>query len=259
MSIQDDRIRAFAEAFRRRPLPPDIPEHLRPRTIADAYSLQRAVHEHLRAEGEARVGYKVGSTSAAGQRGFGLHEPVHAGIFASGNAASLADALSRPLARPSLECEIAFVLRADIDGNDPDLSDATIADAVGSCHIACEIIDNRYGDPLALGVPSLIADDFFHASFVIGPANPAWRTQDLGTADAALEIAGTRVTGNARDVLSAYAATRWLARSLAAQGTKLLAGEIVMTGSITVPTSVVPSARPIALSIGGFAPLSTSP
>jgi len=259
LSIQDDSICAFAEAFRRRPLPPDIPQHLRPRTIAAAYHLQRAVHEHLRAEGEARIGYKVSSTSAAGQRSFGLHEPVHGGIFASGKAPSLADALGRPLARPSLECEIAFVLRADIDGNDPDLSDETIAHAVGSCHIACEVIDNRYRDPLALGVPSLIADDFFHASFVIGPANPEWRTQDLGNTDAVLEIEGMRVVGNARDVLSAYAAPRWLARSLAEQGTRLRAGEIVMTGSITVPTSVVPSARPITLSIGVFAPLSTPP
>jgi 2-keto-4-pentenoate hydratase len=259
LSIQDDSIRAFVEARSRRPLPPEIPQHLRPRTIAESYRLQRAIHEHLRADGETRVGYKIGSTSAAGQRNFGLNEPVYAGIFASGNAPSLADALGRPLARPSLECEIAFILRADIDGNNAGLSDEKIADAVGSCHIACEIIDNRYGDPHAFGVPSLIADDFFHASFVIGPANPAWRTQDLANADAALDIDGMRVTGNASDVLSAYAATKWLARALAANGTKLRAGEIVMTGTITVPTAVAPSARPITLSITGFAPLSTAP
>jgi 2-keto-4-pentenoate hydratase len=259
LSIQGDSIRAFIEARGRRPLPPEIPQLLRPRTISEGYSLQRAIHEHLRADCEQRIGYKVGSTSAAGQRGFGLQEPVYAGIFASGNAPSRADALARPLARPSLECEIALILRADIDGSDPDLSDANIADAVESCHIACEIIDNRYGDPLALGVPSLIADDFFNDSIVIGPANPAWRAQDLANADATLDIDGIRVAGNARDVLSAYASTCWLARSLAAYGIKLLAGEIVMTGSITVPTAVVPSARPITLTISGFAPLSTAP
>lgn len=68
-----------------------------------------------------------------------------------------------------------------------------------------------------------------------------------------------RVTGNARDVLSACASTHWLARSLAAHGIKLRAGETVMTGSIIVPTAAVPSVRPITLSISGFAPLSTAP
>ena len=98
------------------------------------------VHDRVAATGDSRVGWKVGSTSAAGQRGFGLTEPVYAGLFASNRSLSLGDALSRPLTRPSLECEIAVVLQQGLDGSE---SDRSVMDAIGACHIACEIIDIR--------------------------------------------------------------------------------------------------------------------
>src|SRR5262249_25867975 len=152
----------------------------RPATIDDGYRLMHAVHDRVEARGDARIGWKVGSTSAAGQRGFGLTEPVYAGLFASNRSPSLGEALSRPLTRPSLECEIAVVLRQGLEGSE---SDQSIKNAVAACHIACEIIDNRYGDPMAVGVPSLITDDFFQAGFVMGPENTAWRTQDVAGAE----------------------------------------------------------------------------
>jgi 2-keto-4-pentenoate hydratase len=198
MHMLAESVQAFAAARRRRPAWPGIEQRLRPASIADGYRLQREIHAHLAAAGDALLGWKVGSTSATGQRGFGLTEPVYAGLMASGCCKSLADALHRPMIRPSLECEIAFLLRGDLDGADPDLSLAAMMDAVGACHIACEIIDQRYGDPLELGVPSLIADDFFQAGFVVGPENTEWRTQDLATADGFIDIDGHRATGSAR-------------------------------------------------------------
>ena len=173
--MRQESIDAFVRARGQRPAWPGIDPALRPGTIADGYRLQAAIHDRLAAAGDARVGWKVGSTSAAGQRGFGLTEPVYAGLLASGRSASLTEALSRPLTRPSVECEILVVLRRDIDGADPALSAAAIPDAIGACHIGCEIIDGRYDDPASVGVPSLIADDFFQVGFVVGPENPAWR------------------------------------------------------------------------------------
>jgi 2-keto-4-pentenoate hydratase len=183
---------------------------------------------------------------------FGLTEPVYAGLFESGRAATLAEALARPLRAPSLECEIAFVLGSPLDGSD--LSDAALADAVAHCHIACEIIDNRYGTPLENGVPTLLADDFFHAGYVIGPENPDWRKQKLELVEASIVIDGKVTTGSATDVLSAFASLRWLSAKLAASA-PLAAGDIVLTGSITVPVPITLPARDVTLSIAGFAPL----
>jgi 2-keto-4-pentenoate hydratase len=259
MSLHEDSVQAFVNARAKRPSWAGIAEQFRPATIRDGYRLQQAIHAQLGAAGHPRVGYKIGSTSAAGQRTFGLAEPVYAGLFDSGRSPTLADALARPLVEPSLECEIALILQGNIDGADPDLSTERLADAVGSCHIACEIIDNRYGDPLALGVPSLIADDFFHEGFVIGAANPEWRDQDLASAEATMDIDGKRTLGTAHDVMSAFVALRWLARALAISGNSLHAGDIVMTGSITVPTRITLPAQAVTLSITGFAPLRLEP
>jgi 2-keto-4-pentenoate hydratase len=250
--MNQDSVLAFVEARGRRPGWPEIEAALRPATIAEAYRLQAAVHRVAVAQGDARVGWKVGSTSAAGQRGFGLQEPVYAGLFASGRSASLAEALNRPLTRPSLECEIAVVLRRDIDGAGTGLSVGSIMDAIGACHIGCEIIDNRYADPMAVGVPSLIADDFFQAGFVIGAENTWWRTQDLAVAEGFIDIDGQRRVGHARDVLSAFESLRWLAGALARNGLGLRAGEVVLTGTLVTPTPIALPARTVAMGITGF-------
>jgi 2-keto-4-pentenoate hydratase len=255
MSNVEHAVTSFIDARAARPHWPGVPTHLRPATITAAYRLQHAIHARLATQGIVRLGYKIGSSSAASQRPFGLEEPVYAGIFSDTCADTLTAALARPMVEPSLECEIAFQLRADIDGADPNLSPATIADAVGVCRVACEIIDRRYGDALAVGVPSLLADDFFHAGFVLGPVNPDWRRLDLRTLDGAIEIDGRRVTGNAADTLDALEATRWLARKLAAAGTRLCAGEIILTGTLMPPTPITLPTRAVALSITGFQPL----
>jgi 2-keto-4-pentenoate hydratase len=256
MSNLEDAVAAFVAARTARPHWPGVPAHLRPETIVDAYELQQAIHTRLATRGIARLGYKIGSSSPASQRPFGLHEPVYAGIFDDTRADTLAAAFARKLVQPSLECEIAFQMRTDVDGIDPNLSIATIADAIGACHIACEIIDRRYNDPIDVGVPSLIADDFFHAGFVLGEINPDWRKLDLHTLDGAIDIDGARVTGNAADTLDALEATRWLAGKLAAVGGRLRAGEIILTGTFTQPTAIILPARAVTLSITGFRPLS---
>jgi len=253
--MHQDSIEAFVSARGQRPAWPGIDEALRPKTIEDGYRLQNAIHDRLIAAGDARVGWKVGSTSASGQRGFGLSEPVYAGLFAGGRSANLAEALSRPLARPSVECEIAVVLRKDIDGADPGLSAATVTDAIGACHFGCEIIDSRYADPASVGVPSLIADDFFQVGFVVGAENADWREQDLTAVEGFIEIDGQRWDGSVRDVLTAFDSLLWLAKALARGGLSLHAGDIVLTGTLVPPRPVPLPARAVSMGITGFARL----
>jgi 2-keto-4-pentenoate hydratase len=255
IQMDQENVDAFVRARRLRPAWPGIDDRLRPTSIAEGYRLQDAVHARLAAAGDARVGWKVGSTSASGQRGFGLSEPVYAGLFASGRSTSLTEALSRPLTRPSVECEIGVVLRNDIDGADPALSITSVTDAIGACHIACEIIDSRYDDPASVGVPSLIADDFFQVGFVMGAENPDWRVQDLTIAEGFIEIDGQRWNGSVRDVMTAFDSLLWLARALARGRLSLHAGDIVLTGTLVPPKPVPLPARAVSMGISGFAPL----
>ena len=105
----------------------------------------------------------------------------------------------------------------------------------------------------------MLADDFFHAGFVLGAAHPGWRALPYGTLEGAIEIDGARTSGNAADTLDALTAMLWLARKLAESGTRLRAGEIVLTGSFTKPVPIVLPARLVTLTITGFEPLALSP
>ena len=244
----------FVAARRRRPQWHLPAADERPRTEAEGYRLQHAIHGALAAAGIERVGYKIGSTSVEGQRAFGLSEPIYAGIYDLTRAASLREALARPLTAPSLECEIAVVMGAGLDGGS-DLSDDALSAAVQSAHLACEVIDNRYGAPLEVGIPTILTDDFFHAAFVLGPAQDGWRDLLKRDLRGATEIDGSVVPGSTADVLRPLQSLRWLVQKLAAHGHRLAAGDIVLTGSLVKPTPVRLPARSVSIRVEGFGAL----
>jgi 2-keto-4-pentenoate hydratase len=244
----------FVAARRHRPDWHSLPPGERPRTEAEGYRLQHAIHGALAAAGIERVGYKIGSTSIEGQRALGLSEPIYAGIYDLTRAASLREALARPLNAPSLECEIAFVMGADLHGGSS-LSDDALREAVQSAHVACEVIDNRYGAPLEVGIPAILTDDFFHAAFVLGPSQDGWRELLKRDLRGATEINGSVVGGSTADVLKPFEALRWLVQKLAGHGHRLSAGEIVLTGSLVKPTPVSLPAQSVFIRVEGFGAL----
>jgi 2-keto-4-pentenoate hydratase len=225
--------------------------------MEEGYRLQKAIHERLDAAGTRLLGYKVGSTTEPGQRIFGITEPAYAGLFSDGNFPDMNTALATPMASPSLECEIAMRLGADLDGAKDDLSDSSIIRAIATCHLACEIIDNRYGQPMDVGVPSLLADDWFNVGFVLGPANPKWPDIDLGNRKGEINIDGVAAVGNSNDWLHPIKSVQWLAKKLAQAGRVLRAGDIILTGTIVAPTKIVLPAKSVSVSIEGFGALTT--
>jgi 2-keto-4-pentenoate hydratase len=241
-------IESYLLARSRRPSWTGVPDAHRPGTTDEGYRLQALVHHAL----GGPIGYKVGSTSAAGQQAFGLSEPVYGGLFEENRTSSLREGLAGPRVEPSVECEIAFVLGENID---PKAPPERLRESVASCHAACEIIDNRYGDPLSVGVPTLLADDFFHARFLLGAANGSWRDLDLARLDAEVLLDGERHAGNSAGVLGAIDSLKWLAGKLAQNGRSLKAGDIVLTGSIVPPVPVHRHPITLELRIEGFEPL----
>ncbi len=255
MTANNDAVEAFIRARDNRPRWRGVPPELRPRTLEEGYRLQKAVYARLEALGVKRAGYKVAAAAQAGQRFFGLHEPAYAGIFENTRMESLNDILAARLIEPALECEVAVVLGSDIDGANGQIEPERVAAGIAACHIACEIIDDRYGDPLAAGVPSLLVDDFFNAGFIIGPENPRWRTLDLAHLDGSIRIDDLVARGNSADILDAVTSVRWLAGKLAEVGTRLRAGEVILTGSLVTPMKLGAEPRAASLAIEGFEPL----
>jgi 2-keto-4-pentenoate hydratase len=249
---------AFVDARAHRPKWPGIAPALRPRTIDEGYRLQKRIHERLDSRGVKRIGYKVAATTKAGQQPFGLDEPAYAGLFETSRWNSMDDILTASLAAPMLECEIALILGKELDGSSGEIGADQAADSIGACHIACELVDNRYGDPSAVGTPSLIADDWFNVCFVLGAASPNWRAHDLKNLNGTIEVDDIVATGHSSNVPDAISSLRWLVGKLAQFGRKLYPGEVVMTGSVVPPTKFAPPVKSISLSLDGFAPLQTT-
>lgn len=223
----------FANRRAQRVLEP-LPPGLAPRHLADGIAAQLAVARLSGALPPA--GFKIGATTRQMQQYLGLPGPAagfmaEAGLHGSGSTLSFATFL-----RPGVECELAVVLAHDLPPGP--CSSAQAAAAVGELMAAIEIVENRYAPLDALGTPTLVADQVFHAAAILGTSYQGWRELDLCGLGGSLHIdGGQRGAGFGGDLLGdPMAALAWLAASdeVAAFG-GLRAGQAVMLGSVTPP------------------------
>jgi 2-keto-4-pentenoate hydratase len=99
---------------------------------------------------------------------------------------------------------------------------------------AIEVVQDRYKDYHSLDTPTLIADDFFHYSCVLGPQDESLRPESLREVTAVMAINGKEVGhGVGTDILGdPLQVLCWLANSCAGWGSPLLAGDVVLLGSL---------------------------
>ncbi|NQV57305.1 MAG: fumarylacetoacetate hydrolase family protein [Rhodospirillales bacterium] len=208
---------------------------LRPVDTNAAYDIQDRLHEYLAKTGfGTRIGYKIGCTTPVMQQFMDIDHPCAGGLFSArifGNPAKLAYA---DFASVGVECEIAVALGADLDARNGAISRDQAAGAVIALLPAIEIVDNRYRDIMTIGTPTLIADDFCQSAAVLGAPNADWKGLDLAEIKGRTIINGAEVGhGRGADVLGhPLDALIWLANHLATRGRGLLAGEIVLLGSL---------------------------
>jgi len=205
-----------------------------PADVAQGYAVQR---ESAQAQGAVPpAGFKIGATTKRMQEYLGLPHPA-AGFApkASLNAGGLSVPFSQFLG-VGVECEVGVRLGADLPFGPT--SRAAAQAAVAEVFPAIEIVEKRYGDLAALGTPTLIADQVFHASGVLGAPAANWRALDLGSMRGEIFVNGTsRGAGHGRDLLGhPFEALAWLAGSGAAEAfSGLRAGQVVWLGSVTPP------------------------
>jgi 2-oxo-3-hexenedioate decarboxylase/2-keto-4-pentenoate hydratase len=153
--------------------------------------------------------------------------------------------------RVGVECEIAVRLGRDLSAGSAPVTAASVRDAVAAYMAAIEIVDDRYADWRTTDTPTLIADDFFAAGCVLGEpvADPGDPAALVGTTT----INGVEVgRGKGADVMGhPLNALAWIATSLAARGTNLRQGEIVLLGSL-VETKWLERGDHVAIAIEGL-------
>jgi len=216
-----------------------LPDDVRPRSEAEAYAVQLAVHEQLTAAGRgARAGWKIGCTTAVMRQFLKIDQPCAGGILASGLFAAPATFAFAGLRKPGIECEIAVRLGADLPASGAPYAAEDLGDAVAAVMPAIELVEERFVDfrDPAVDAASLIADDFFHVAAIVGPETSDWRSLDLAALTGETRIDGElRGQGRGADVMGhPLAALAWLADHLAGLGLALRRGDVVLTGSVVV-------------------------
>lgn len=219
----------LADAWQIGTLLPELPEHCRPRSAADGYRIQDLLAERL----DFPVGgWKIGCTSAAARRILKSRGPFAGRVFASRMFDSGAVIPSTAYPLRGLEGEFAFRLRKALPPRKRAYTLAEVSDAVGSMHLAIEIVDSRFTDWLKVGVHSLIADQGSNGALILGPAVPRWRQLKLDRVAVQMTVNDEIVgQGTGADCMGhPLKALTWLANFLRRRG-GLAAGAVVSTGT----------------------------
>ncbi|MFO1319099.1 MAG: fumarylacetoacetate hydrolase family protein [Burkholderiales bacterium] len=223
-----------------------LPAELRPRTDADGFAIQRAINE---ISGQARFGWKIAATSAAGQQHIGVSGPLPGTLLAERvRQAPATFSLDRNAMRVA-ETEFAFRMGRTLAPRAQPYAVDEVLDAVAALHPAIEVPDSRYRDFVTAGGPQIIADNACACWFALGEATTAdWRSVDLSKHPVRATI-GDRVAGEgtgANVLGDPRVALTWLANALSRFGTPLSAGEVVTTGTCVVPVTVQPGETVVA-------------
>ena len=234
MPALDSRQKAerIAALFRERHQIDLLPPELMPADLDEAYVVRAAFEEIEKARGRGEVvGYKIGLTTPIMQKLCGVDEPCYGAIFATEVRHRRAELPVRDYCRLGIETEIAVRLGEDLpQGGSAD----RVAAAVESCMAAIEVLEDLRHDYKRLSAAAMVAGNVWNAGVVVGQPVSDWRRLDLANVVARLTINGREIGhGTGGDVMgNPLNALTWLADKLAAAGTPLKRGMIVMTGSM---------------------------
>jgi 2-keto-4-pentenoate hydratase len=211
-------------------------------TLADAYAVQEFNTREALQQGRRLVGRKIGLTSTAVQQQLGVDQPDFGMLFADMEVLDGGEIDCSRLIQPKAEGEIAFVLGRDLPHADCTL--AELMSAVDYLLPALEIVDSAI-ENWKISLADTVADNASSALYVLGKQPTRLSALDLRLEGMLLEKNGAQASigvgaaclGNPLD------ACLWLARTMAAAGRPLLAGDVLLSGALGPMTPVVAGDR----------------
>ena len=236
-----------------------LPDDCTPETTAEAYVVQGALHRWFtEADQGALAGYKVGATTQVMQEMLGIPHPAYGHVMTGGVHSDQGEFTAGRFRNLGIECEIAVRMASNTDATRTDHDRDAIAEHIGACMPAMEIVDNRHGDLQSTPVAMMIADDFFHAACILGRETDAWRGLDLAAAEGRTTVDGALAgTGDGAEVMGhPFEAVAWLANALAERGERLRAGQFVLCGSLVAVQWVKNFPAEAAIEIAGLGSVS---
>jgi 2-oxo-hept-3-ene-1,7-dioate hydratase len=213
------------------------------------------------AQGRRVIGWKIGLTSKVMQEALGIDTPDSGVIY---DDMAFADGAVVPADRfiqPRIETEIAFVMKAPLDGT---VTRDEVLAATDYVVPAIEILDTRIlrADP-ATGqsrkIFDTVADNAANGGIVLGRQRHAPNAFDLRWVGAIVKKNDEVVaTGLGAAVLDEpVMGIVWLARRMGQYGQRIEAGQIVLAGSFIGPVEC-PAGTRVAADYGPFGAVAVS-
>lgn len=233
----------------RREIPPLT--HAHPNlSVPDGYAVQAEGIRLREAQGERRVGLKMGFTSEAKRQQMNLGSPIF-GV--------LTDRMLVPAGgvvhvnagiHPRIEPEIAFRTSKELKGT---VTRDEVLDACSAVFAAMEVLDSRFVGFKYFSLPDVVADNASSSLFVPGTTERGVRDLDLTKLQMRMEVNG-RVEGEARsDAISGdpVVSLIQLCALLAERGEVLPAGSLVLSGAATAAYLMKPGDH-VKLTVDGL-------
>jgi 2-oxopent-4-enoate/cis-2-oxohex-4-enoate hydratase len=220
-------------------------------TVEHAYRISRRLLSRRVAEGEVPIGKKIGVTSEVVQRMLGVHQPDFGYLTDRMRCEEGAGVpIGSRLIQPRAEGEIAFLLRRDLVG--PGVTPADVLAATERVMPCLEIVDSRIHE-WRIKIQDTVADNASSGLFVLGQEARPPGGFDFFSCGMVVEKNGrVASTGAGAAALgSPLVCVAWLADTLAGLGVPLLAGEIVLSGSLVPLEPVVPGDH-LRITVGGL-------
>jgi len=241
-----ERLQAMAQWMwdaRQRRLPyRNLPDDLRPASIAEAYAAQEAYYRLAEPTYGAVAGAKIATTTKVMQQLMGINHPCGGAIFSRTIHRSPAKLGAADFVNLRIESEIALKLGADLPASGAPWTRDTVAPAVAAALPAFELIEDRNADYAKTEAASLIVENCWNGGIVTG-APKRMPLNDLVGIAGRLTLDGKRVgEGAAEDPCATLA---WLANHVAERGRDLKAEMIVITGSLIPTVSIAPGQQAV--------------
>lgn len=140
-----------------------------PADATQAYAVQTRVWQSLVGKTRPHV-WKVGAASPA-------DEPVTAPIFPTRFSVSPGEFRRRGICSIGVEAEVAVRFARPLPARPAPYRREEILDALGSLHVAMEIVDRRLHDAAYAGPLWCLADNLVNGALIIGQEIARWREQ----------------------------------------------------------------------------------
>lgn len=227
-----------------------------PTDIAKAYQIQ-SINSKLRIANGARVvGSKIGLTSVAVQKQLGVDQPDYGLLYDDMEVLNGGEISCAELMQPKVEAEIGFVLKKDLDSTSITVSE--ILSAIDYAVASIEIVGSRIKD-WNIKITDTVADNASASHFVIGHRPVRLENIDLINCGMRMYKNGELVSeGKGAACLgSPINACLWLAKTMAAHGAPLRAGQLILSGALG-PMSSVTAGDQVRAVIDGLGEVSLS-